>query len=133
MAPELLLGKQYNGEKADAFAIGVALFTLVFQRPPFLQARLNDKFYKLIHKNKLDLFWKAHCNGDDELVSGEFKDLISSLFCPNPDKRPTLEQIIKHPWITDGETPSPEEFKQEMESRYEATLTCLAEQEQDEI
>jgi len=32
-------------------------------------------------------------------VSDEVKDLIKQLLHPNPEKRPTVEQILSHQWM----------------------------------
>ena len=57
MAPELHKGKPYSGEKADMFALGVILFSIVTGHPPFMEARPNDGHYRLFLLKKLDVFW----------------------------------------------------------------------------
>jgi hypothetical protein len=39
----------------------------------------------------------------------------------NPADRPTMEEILSHPWVT-GETASYEEYYEEMKMRHENTL-----------
>jgi len=45
MAPEFFLGKGYNGELTDVFALGVVLFGMLIGRPPFRCADLSDPYY----------------------------------------------------------------------------------------
>jgi serine/threonine protein kinase len=33
-------------------------------------------------------------------LSPEFKDLVVALFAYDPEKRPTIEQIRSHPWMS---------------------------------
>ena len=42
MAPEIHLGKRYEGAKIDIFAAGIILFTTIAQRPPFHAAKKGD-------------------------------------------------------------------------------------------
>lgn len=48
MAPEIVAGKKYLGVKADMFALGVLMFTLLAARPPFQLATPGDQLYKFI-------------------------------------------------------------------------------------
>ena len=47
MAPELMIAKPYSGEKVDLFALGILLFTMIAQHPPFRQASAQDSFFKM--------------------------------------------------------------------------------------
>jgi len=60
MAPEILLKKPYQGQAVDLFALGVILFILYSGYPPFDEAHVKDKYYKLIVKHNTDLFWRVH-------------------------------------------------------------------------
>jgi serine/threonine protein kinase len=60
MAPEILNRQPYQGHVVDLFALGVILFILYAQHPPFTQASTSDSFYKLLATNRADLFWKMH-------------------------------------------------------------------------
>ena len=57
MAPELHKGKPYCGEKVDIFALGVILSTMVAGHRPFMQAKPNDRHYKLFLLKEFDVFW----------------------------------------------------------------------------
>jgi len=46
MAPEILEGKEFNGSKADVFALGVVLFGITSGYLPFNKANYSDLFYR---------------------------------------------------------------------------------------
>lgn len=48
MAPEIKLGRKYDGKQVDVFSLGVILFIIVVGIFPFQQARSDDYFYKLL-------------------------------------------------------------------------------------
>jgi serine/threonine protein kinase len=58
MAPEILADQPYDGIRVDLFAIAVALFIIYRGRPPFVNAQPNDQYYRFIHQNRLETFWR---------------------------------------------------------------------------
>src|SRR4051794_6191186 len=62
-APEILEGKKYLGAQVDLFAAAVVLFILVAGTPPFNTAEEKDYYYKMLLKDRADLFWKCHIKG----------------------------------------------------------------------
>lgn len=107
MAPEIHLGKKYEGSKVDVFAAAIILFVILTQRPPFACASPQDPHYRLIAAGRAELFWTAHAeaeNGND-IYSPEFKDLFQKMMALNPAQRLTIDQILQHPWMQ-GPVPS---------------------------
>lgn len=92
MAPEILTGA-YD-EKVDMWSIGVILYFMVMRVLPFKG------------NNKNDIFKQAETgNYDTESytwykLSFECKDLISKLLCPNPKRRLSAAEALRHPWLT---------------------------------
>lgn len=116
MAPELNAGQVYSGEKVDLFAVGVLLFTMLAQHPPFRKAVITDPFYKLFCQQN-DLFWvKMGTNKPSGVFSAEFKLLINRLLAYDPAKRPTIAEIKASPWCV-GTEMTPEEIKIDLEGR----------------
>jgi len=72
------------------------LFILVQGIFPFKEARTTEYFYDLLVRGDHDTYWKK-VNGTG--LSPEFKDLILRMFSYDPSKRPTLDEIKKHPWM----------------------------------
>jgi len=48
MAPEIKLGRIYDGRKIDIFSLGVIMFILVNGSFPFHESKLDDSHYKLL-------------------------------------------------------------------------------------
>ena len=121
MAPEIHLRKPYQGRSVDIFASAIILFIMVAQHPPFTSAEPTDAFYKCLAANRADIFWKTHvsrkkADEKDCFMSESLKDLIVSMLQLDPAHRPTMSEIMAHPWMR-GDTPSKEEVIAELMHR----------------
>lgn len=99
MAPEVLIGLPFSGEKADIFSLGVTLFIMYSRFPPFYKADTIDRFYKsFINDN--ERFWEhvssRHARG---FYTREFIDLINKMLIHDPNRRITIDEIRCHPWL----------------------------------
>lgn len=111
MAPEIHLGKQYDGAKVDVFAAAIVLFTIISQRPPFRSAKPSDPHYELLAKKDFAQFWSLHAEAEDngrDIYSNEFKDLFQKCMSLKPASRPSVAEIRQHPWMQ-GSKPTREE------------------------
>lgn len=97
MAPEIKLGKQYDGVEIDLFSTGVILFIIVQGIFPFKEAKKDEYFYNLLCSGDYETYWKK--TGGQNL-SAEFKDLIIKMFSFEGKDRPTIKQIREHPWMS---------------------------------
>lgn len=97
MAPEIWGTESYDGRKADIFSMGVVIFTMVVGYQPFDIAKPKDKDFKLFLDGNLDQFWEQMNEVNN--LSVEFKDLLSSMLDPCPNRRPSILQIKNHPWM----------------------------------
>jgi 5'-AMP-activated protein kinase catalytic alpha subunit len=131
MAPEIHLGKPYEGAKVDLFASAIILFVILTQRPPFSSANPQDPHYRLIAAKRSDIFWQAHAEAEDgnDIYTPEFKDLFEKMMSLNPTQRPTIEEILVHPWMQ-GSVPSTEAIKVDF-SRRKAAVDAEAHNERD--
>ena len=129
MGPEVLAKKPYQGHVADLFSLGVILFCLVLGYPPFEMATPKDTFYKHIYHNRADLFWKAHQRANPRFNFSEgFKELMTCLLQADPVNRPSLVDIVGHPWLAQGPMATPEEARIELQRRH-AVNKALSEQQ----
>jgi serine/threonine protein kinase len=54
----------------------------------------------LIINGKLDTYW-SKVGG--QTLTEDFKDLILKMFSYDPSKRPTVDELRTHPWMTKGQ------------------------------
>ena len=100
MAPEIHLGKSYEGPPVDVLAAGIILFVMVTQRPPFSQASPDDPHYRLLIGKRADLFWNAHAEAEGaDIYSPEFKQVFEGMLAFNPKERWTVDKVLASPWF----------------------------------
>ncbi|WVQ80413.1 hypothetical protein IAT38_002518 [Cryptococcus sp. DSM 104549] len=99
IAPEVLFDTA-NGHsfEVDVWSVGVILYTLLIGKPPF-QTKDVKAIYKRIRENRYEF-------PPDKEISSSAQELIMSILNTNPEKRPTLDQILNHRWFLDGPFPS---------------------------
>jgi serine/threonine protein kinase len=89
------------------------LFIMIAQHPPFTEAKSTDPFYKCIAGNRADIFWRTHSKnkpGGENFFSKELKELLTCMLQVEPAHRPSMAEILAHPWMK-LDTPSIEEIK----------------------
>jgi calcium-dependent protein kinase len=93
IAPEVL-NKNYNS-KCDIWSAGVITYILLSGMPPFNGASDTEIMKKVRagHFNFDDKCWSS--------ISDKAKDFITKLLTYKPEERPTAEQALKHPWISE--------------------------------
>ncbi|ESQ52517.1 hypothetical protein EUTSA_v10016695mg [Eutrema salsugineum] len=96
VAPELLLKKGYDGSKADIWSCGVVLFLLNAGYLPFRDPNIMG-LYRKIHKAQYRM---------PDWTSSDLRQLLRRLLEPDPEKRITVEEILKDPWFNHGVDPS---------------------------
>lgn len=133
MAPEIHLEAPYDGAEIDLFAAGMILFIMASQHPPFLEAKTTDPFYKLIAGHRPDLFWQRHEEGwawKNGTLSDELKDLLTRMFQVEPEHRPSMSDIMSHPWMTKP-MPSKQIIQLSIKERDERVRQALAKEQQE--
>ena len=91
-APEMILGRKYNGLNVDIWSSGIVLYAMVCGYLPF-EDKNNDKLYKKILNGHFEM---------PDRLSPECKDLIKRILIVNPKKRIQLDDIISHPFLHKG-------------------------------
>ena len=87
-SPEMLLKKGYD-TRVDIWAIGVLIFELIVGRPPFKSDGQHSMEDNIVHG-------RVNWPGSMNLLA---KNLITQLLRTEPDKRPTLKEILEHQFI----------------------------------
>ena len=120
MAPEIHAKRPYSGASVDIFAAAIILFIMFTQHPPFSRAEPTDPFYRLLCANRADLFWKAHAKnkpGNMAFFPENFRNMITAMLQYDPAARPSMADIIAHPWVREGEVATLEEIHADFAKR----------------
>lgn len=92
-APEVIMGKEYDGRASDIWSCGVILFALLTGRLPFDDEDLTALLEK-VKSGKYDMPL-----GIDTMA----KDLISKMLLRDPEKRISMADILQHPFFLSQE------------------------------
>eukprot|EP00118_Oscarella_pearsei_P004321 m.18291 g.18291 ORF g.18291 m.18291 type:complete len:802 (+) comp27635_c0_seq2:83-2488(+) len=92
-APELLGHKNY-GPEVDVWSIGVNMYAMLTGALPFTVEPFN---ISVLHAKMLD----NKMNPIPDYITPACRDLLVRLLNPRPEQRITLQEVFKHPWITD--------------------------------
>ncbi|KAF6210906.1 hypothetical protein GE061_014018 [Apolygus lucorum] len=90
--PEVIRGEKYDGRRADVWSCGVILYALLVGALPFD----DDNLRQLLEKVKRGVFHIPH------FVPPDCQNLLRGMIEVNPEKRLTLTDINRHPWVTAG-------------------------------
>ncbi|KAJ3180087.1 hypothetical protein HDU87_002312 [Geranomyces variabilis] len=82
--------RQLRGFAVDIWALGVSLYCLVHGRAPWQEESIITLYDKIV-STPADA-----C----ETLSPELQDLLARMLKKDPDERITLQEVKKHPWIT---------------------------------
>ncbi|XP_066921930.1 testis-specific serine/threonine-protein kinase 1-like [Clytia hemisphaerica] len=97
MAPEIIKGEAwYNGKASDLWSLGIILYELVTGQRPF-DNEDNDKLF--LKEQQLGPAWPPS-------MSIACKNLITSLLNQDPERRPSIEMVLKSPWLCESNLPT---------------------------
>jgi serine/threonine protein kinase len=88
LAPELLNRYSYN-EKVDIWSLGILLFEMLHGKTPF-PGKEEPDVLENIQKTEIQFSQDLH---------EDVKNLISAILVENPERRPTISQILTFPWL----------------------------------
>lgn len=89
-APEILLGRKYAGPPQDVWALGILLYVLIYKECPFYN---------------VDEIVGRDIRGP-YILSKDSLDLIRKMLCRDVNRRPTIQDVLDHPWLRKTQTPS---------------------------
>nr|CAH8870366.1 unnamed protein product [Trichobilharzia regenti] len=91
-APELFLGRKYEGPEVDVWSLGVILYTLVSGTLPFDGKNLKELRERVLRGTYRVPYYMTH----------ECEMLLKKMLVLNPAKRITLQEVMNDPWINQG-------------------------------
>ena len=124
-APELFLKKPYDGFKVDIFSLGVVLLNLATCKIGFLEANKYDPYYRLIIAKDYKQYWYKVGKKINK-ISDELKNLYLKMISFNPEKRPTIEDILNDEWMKEINALNKEEFEK-LENKVKKKLLNIEE------
>lgn len=89
-------GKTGHSYEVDIWSTGVIIYTLLIGKPPFETPDVKTT-YKKIRMN-------SYAFPEHVIISEQAKNLITKILVLDPSKRPTLDQILAHPFMNSGGT-----------------------------
>lgn len=89
-APEISSRYVYDGFQADVWSLGIVLFALLFGTFPYSVSDLNH----------IKMGWFVPIPFDPHSdVSESARCLLESMLSVDPDRRPTISEIMRHNWM----------------------------------
>ncbi|PAV79252.1 hypothetical protein WR25_04974 isoform C [Diploscapter pachys] len=88
-APELILGQQYLGNRADVWSMGVLLYALLCGALPF-------------EDDNMQLLYRKISNGryyEPDFLTNSSKELLKRMLQVDPERRITVNELLRHPWL----------------------------------
>ncbi|KAI8824266.1 kinase-like domain-containing protein [Fimicolochytrium jonesii] len=98
VAPEVIKALPYDGRKTDVWALGIILFALLTGELPF-NVRPGSTLRSMFHRIATGSYKFPPPQPGRPPVSDLAKDLIRKILTTNPVKRPSVEEVLSHPWL----------------------------------
>jgi len=97
MSPEVVDEEAFDPYASDIWSLGICLYTLCTGRP--LYSFPDDAAFQLMAEGRVDEVVEAYEKYGLQL-SPNAKDLVCSMLHCDPSKRPTIEEVLQHPFFT---------------------------------
>ena len=118
--PEMWEKGKFTGVEADIFSLGALLFNLIAPSYGFWHAKKDDPYYSLIIEDKEKVptyqqYWNKILPLINNIeLSEDFKNLYTKMIAYESKNRPTIEEILAHPWFNEIKNLSKEVEKKEI-------------------
>jgi polo-like kinase 1 len=96
IAPEILEGKNGHSYEVDIWSLGVIIYALLIGKPPYETPDVKTT-YKKIKAN-------SYSFPEHVPISDAAKSLIQKILVLDPAARPSLDEIMEHPFLNNGGT-----------------------------
>ncbi|CAK7325122.1 unnamed protein product [Dovyalis caffra] len=112
VSPEALSQGRISS-KTDMWSLGVILYILLSGYPPFI-AQSNKQKQQMILAGEFSFYEKTWKN-----ITSSAKQLITDLLQVDPDRRPSAQDVLSHPWVI-GDSAKEEQMDPEIVSRLQS-------------
>lgn len=97
IAPEVLEGKTGHSYEVDIWSLGVIIYTLIIGKPPFETTDVKATYLR-IKQN-------SYSFPEHVPITDAARELITSILCKDPLKRPNLDEILASEFLTSNPIP----------------------------
>ncbi|XP_048193488.1 sperm motility kinase 2B-like [Perognathus longimembris pacificus] len=97
LAPEMLKHQRYQGPKVDVWSLGVLLYYMVMGDVPY-----KGRSWVVLKAQVLAGKFKIR-----KCFSPELRGLLAYMMTANPNQRPSVWQVMRHPWFRHHEATLP--------------------------
>ena len=98
IAPEICQKRPY-GLKCDIYSLGCITHAVLFAACPFWSDDRAERMRLLTDPDVSLDFDTASLRHYAKNISAECKDFLGTLLDKDPERRPSIEQVLKHPWL----------------------------------
>lgn len=102
IAPEIFLlsKKGYRASQSDVWSTAIVYFSMRINGVPFYSAQNSDSNYRLFKKHYQNQTYPAFQSFD-----GESKSMLYAMMNPDPEKRYTIQDVLKLTWLAEVQPP----------------------------
>jgi serine/threonine protein kinase len=98
MAAEVFAGRDFHGDLADVWSIGIVLFYMLFGVLPFELPGSSDKRFQMIYDGRIRAYLRQTKSLSSTRVSESAIDMLACMLCP-ANQRLNTAALLKHPWL----------------------------------
>lgn len=116
-APELILGRPYDGRQTDAWSCGVVLYALAMRGLPFDREgdERGGRTAYLMRIVNVDYSWSEDFSDGEShqdlsigrLATSDLKAVVGRLLVRDTKKRAAIKELWSEPWMTGDDVPLP--------------------------
>jgi len=96
-APEVLRGRGYEGPPQEVWTLGILLYTLLYKENPF--RNMDEILSSPIRLPAISQVSSSSSSNSNSNSNSSALHLVKWMLQKEPNQRPTLEQILNHPYL----------------------------------
>ena len=102
VAPEVVAGTVRDWRAADVWSLGVCLYNMLTGMAIYSDPQ-DEAYHLLCTPGGVERVLRHHISPTAVQLPAVAAHLIAAMLSPDPRDRPTLEDVLSHPWMVDGE------------------------------